>query len=210
MQEPVRMMNSYSGLLEEKCHGQLDEKAQRYLRFITESAQRMQKMIQDILNFSRVGREDIKLERVDCNQIAGEIIAEFEEIIAQKNARVVCGALPELEASPTLLRVLLQNLIGNALKFQDGSKTPEITIDALKNDGMWEFSIRDNGIGINPDFRDKVFAIFQRIHRKEDYPGTGIGLSTCKKFIELCGGTIGFESIHGEGSTFTFTLPAGE
>lgn len=207
MQEPVRMMNSFSTLLAEKCAGLLDEKGQKYLQFITDNAGRMQKMIQDILTFSRVGREEVKVEDVDCNEIAREVLAEFETIIAEKKARITCNDLPTLETSPTLLRVLLQNLIGNALKFQDGSKPPEIAITAEHKDALWRFSVKDNGIGIDPKFHDRLFTIFQRLHRKEDYPGTGIGLSTCKKFVQLCGGDIGFESVPGQGSVFSFTIP---
>jgi two-component system, sensor histidine kinase and response regulator len=208
MQEPVRMMNSYAGMLEEYCAQALNEKGARYLGFISSNAQRMQKMIQDILTFSRVGREEVKVEMVDSNAIAREILAEFEGIVAEKKAKIVRDNLPTLETSPTLLRVLLQNLVGNALKFQDGSRIPEITISAERKGNEWCFSVRDNGIGIDPNFNDRIFTIFQRLHRKEDYPGTGIGLSTCRKFIRLCGGDIGFKSTLGQGSTFYFTLPA--
>ncbi len=207
MQEPVRMMNSYGGLLEKNAVPLLDDKGKKYLTFIISNAQRMQKMIQDILTFSRIGREEVKVEMVDCNAIAREVLAEFETVIKEKNARTQCDSLPTLETSPTLMRVLLQNLLGNALKFQDGSKPPEITIMAERGQSFWRFTVSDNGIGIDPAFHHKIFAIFQRLHRKEDYPGTGIGLSTCKKFVELCGGTIGFESASGRGTTFFFTLP---
>lgn len=207
MQEPVRMMNSYGGLLEKNAVPLLDDKGKTYLTFIISNAQRMQKMIQDILTFSRIGREEVKVETVDCNAIAREVLAEFETIIKETNARTQYDSLPTLETSPTLMRVLLQNLVGNALKFQDGSKPPEITIMAERRKSFWRFTVTDNGIGIDPAFHHKIFAIFQRLHRKEDYPGTGIGLSTCKKFIELCGGTIGFEPASGRGTTFFFTLP---
>lgn len=208
MQEPARMMNSYAGLLENDYARLLDQDGQKYLRFISSNAQHLQKMIHDILTFSRVGREKPETERIDCNQVVREVLEEFEPVIEQKQASMVCGSLPVLESYPTLLRVLFQNLIGNALKFQDGRKTPEIKIHAEQAGDAWRFSIRDNGIGIDPKFYNKVFAIFQRIHRREEYPGTGIGLSTCKKFIELYGGRIWFESAPGEGTAFFFTLPA--
>ncbi len=207
MQEPVRMMNSYGGLLERNAVGLLDDKGKQYLGFIISNAQRMQKMIQDILTFSRIGREDVKTEKMDCNAIMREVLAEFETVIKDKQARVLYDSLPTLETSPTLMRVLLQNLLGNALKFQDGNKPPEVTIKAERRDMLWRFTVSDNGIGIDPAFHHKVFAIFQRLHRKEDYPGTGIGLSTCKKFVELCGGTIGFKSAPGQGTMFFFTVP---
>jgi two-component system, sensor histidine kinase and response regulator len=164
-------------------------------------------MIRDILSFSRVGREKITVERVDCNQSLRDVLAEFESVIDEKGAHIICGDLPVFDTSATLVRVLFQNLIGNALKFQDGSKPPEIEIQAERVGDMWKFAVRDNGIGIDPAFRDRLFTIFQRFHRKEDYPGTGIGLSTCRKFLQLCGGEIGFDSAPGQGTVFFFTLP---
>lgn len=210
MQEPVRMMNSYGGLLEEKCAGVLDAKGEKYLNFIISNAQRMQQMIQDILTFSRVGREEVPVEEVDCAEIAREVLGEFETIIAAKGAVVHCGDLPTVRTSPTLMRVLLQNLVGNALKFQDGRDPPRVVIEAQRAEDAWRFSVRDNGIGIAPQYHDRIFTIFQRLNRKEDYPGTGIGLSTCRKFIRLCGGDISFESAPGQGSVFVFTLPSGK
>lgn len=207
MQEPVRMLNSYAEILAEDYGTLLDDDGHKYLTFITSGAGRIQKMIQDILTFSRVGREEIRVERVDCNDVAGEVLVEFESMISKKGARVTCSNLPVLDINPTLIRVLFQNLIGNALKFQDGSKPPEISIVAEQQDGLWQFIVQDNGIGIDPVFQDKIFNIFQRFHRKEDYPGTGIGLSTCRKFIQLCGGDIGFESTPGLGTNFFFTVP---
>jgi two-component system, sensor histidine kinase and response regulator len=207
MQEPVRMMNSYAGMLEEESEGVLNDVSKKYLKFIIGNAGRMQKMIQDILAFSRIGREEVQIEKLDCNQIVQETVLEFEPIIQEKNARIIYGDLPVIEASPTLMRVLFQNLIGNALKFQSADRAPEVRIEATAQDGYWRFSVHDNGIGIDLQFNGRIFTIFQRLNRKEDYPGTGIGLSTCKKFIELCGGEISFESELGKGSTFFFTLP---
>jgi signal transduction histidine kinase len=207
LQEPVRMMNSFADLLGRDHADRLDETGQKYLRFIAESAHHMQKMIQDILTFSRVGREKLEMEEVDCDKIMREILQEFSSIVVQKKAAIICAPLPTVQSYTTLLRVLFQNLLGNALKFQDGKKAPEIRIEAVPQNGEWLFSIRDNGIGIDPNHADKVFAIFQRIHRKEEYPGTGIGLSTCKKFIELYGGKIWFESAFGRRTAFFFTLP---
>ena len=207
MQEPARMMNSYAGMLDEKYSAILDEKGRRYLRFITDNALHMQKMILDILAFSRVGREELKPETVDCNLIVKTVLTKFEAIMAEKKAKIACGSLPTIKTSPTLMHVLFQNLIGNALKFQDGSRAPEIDIRSEARDGLWQFSVQDNGIGINPDFHEKVFTIFQRLHRREDYPGTGIGLSTCRKFIEIYKGKIWFESMPDKGTCFFFTLP---
>jgi signal transduction histidine kinase len=207
MQEPVRMMHSFSGMLARSHAETLDETGQRYLRFITDNATQMQKMIGDILTFSRIGREAPEIETVDCAPICDEALAKFADVIESKGAKVTLGRLPTVETSPTLMRVLFQNLIGNGLKFQDGSRAPQIAIKAHREGAAWKFSIRDNGIGIDPAFHDKMFAIFQRHHRKEDYPGTGIGLCTCKKFLELYGGTISFTTIPGKGTMFTFTIP---
>jgi two-component system sensor histidine kinase/response regulator len=207
MQEPVRMMNSYAGLLAANYEDALDGRGQKYLKLIDENAKCMQKMIQDILVFSRVGREDIIIDTVDCNQIASEVLARLGGMISGRGACVRCSPLPVLRTSHTLIRVLFQNLIGNALKFQDGGKTPEVDIWAERQNDLWRFSVRDNGIGIDAGFRERVFTIFQRGHRKEDYPGTGIGLSTCRKFIRLYGGDIQFDSAPGQGSVFSFTLP---
>ena len=201
------MMNVYAGFLADEQAERLDENGKKHIGVIKRSAEHMRKMIADILAFSRVGREAPRLEKLDCNQIVQEVLAEFEAIVAQKKALIICDPLPALEGCQTLMRVLFQNLIGNALKFQDGAQPPEIRIHAEPTDKEWLFAIKDNGIGIDPAFNDKVFAIFQRIHRKEEYPGTGIGLSTCKKFVEFCGGKIWFESALGKGSVFSFTIP---
>lgn len=219
MQEPVRNMNIFAGLLAEDAKDQLDASAQDYVRYIGENAARMQKMIRDILSFSRIGREELVFEEVDSQKMFDEVVREFADSIVKKQARITTDGLPVLQTSPTLLRVLLQNLIGNALKFQDGSAPPEIRVtcrhergqergqDRGQDRGMWCFDIADNGIGIDPVFSNRIFTIFQRLHREEDYPGTGIGLSTCRKFARLCGGDITFTSQPGHGSVFTFTLP---
>ncbi len=207
MQEPVRMMNTYAGFLAEDAMDRLDEPSRDYVRYIRENAVRMQKMIRDILNFSRVGREEIRFESVDCQVILNEVLEEFADVVARKQAQITASVLPTIETSPTLIRVLLQNLIGNALKFQDGKTLPRIDITARPQGTMWRFDIMDNGIGIDPAFAGRIFTIFQRLHREDDFPGTGIGLSTCRKFTRLCGGDVTFASKPGEGSTFTFTLP---
>jgi two-component system, sensor histidine kinase and response regulator len=208
MQEPVRMMNTYAGFLEQDAAEQLDDNNRRYVTYIRDNAVRMQKMIRDILIFSRVGREEVRTEKVDCNQVLAETLREFEDIVTEKQAVVTAGPLPMMQTSATLVRILFQNLIGNALKFQKGGVPPEIGICAQASGSMWRFEVKDNGIGIDPAFSDRVFTIFQRLHRAEEYPGTGIGLSTCKKFLRLVGGDITFTSRPGEGTTFVFTLPA--
>lgn len=207
LQEPVRMMSVYAGILRSQYTASLDTTAQSYLGIIESNSQRMRQMIVDILTFSRVGREEVKLEEIDCNQVISDVLAEFKDVIAEKQALVFCDPLPTLRGGLTLMRILFQNLIGNALKFQNGLEPPEIYIGVEREDDKWRFSVRDNGIGIDPTFKDHVFTIFQRVHPKEKYPGTGIGLSTCKKFIELFDGEIWFESTMGKGSVFFFTIP---
>jgi len=207
LQEPVRMMNAYAGLLAEGVAGQLDEACQGYAEYIRDNAIRVQTMIRDILNFSRVGREEVKLEAVDCQAVFDALVPDFADVIAEKQAAISGEGLPVVQTSPTLMRVLLQNLIGNALKFQDGSRTPVITVSAQKEGKIWRFEVADNGIGIDPVFHERIFQVFQRLHSFDDYIGTGIGLSTCRKFVRLCGGDITLRSKPGEGSVFTFTLP---
>ncbi|MBV8061511.1 MAG: response regulator [Alphaproteobacteria bacterium] len=207
LQEPVRMMNIYAGMLAADDINAFDEDSKKYLGVIQRNAEQMRKMIADILAFSRIGREELKIEIIDCNLLVQDILSKLETTIANKKANISCGNLPTLATSQTLLHILFQNIIGNALKFHDGSRPPEITIQGKADGKNWLFSVKDNGIGIDPQFSDKVFAIFQRIHRKEDYSGTGIGLSTCKKFVELCGGSIWYESTPGQGTTFFFTIP---
>ncbi len=207
MQEPVRMMNAYAGLLAEGVAGQLDETALGYAEYIRDNAVRVQTMIRDILGFSRIGREEVKLESVDCQKVFDGLLPDFADVIAEKRAIVTAVDLPVVKTSPTLMRVLLQNLIGNALKFQDGRRTPEITVSARKEGKVWRFDVADNGIGIDPVFHERIFQVFQRLHSFDDYIGTGIGLSTCRKFVRLCGGDINVRSKPGEGSVFSFTLP---
>jgi signal transduction histidine kinase len=199
MQEPARMMSCYAELVAEQYRQTIDGKGQKYLTFIVDNARHMQKMIVDILDFSRAGREQLQIEPVDSGRILRDVLKEFEAPIADKKARVICDEMPTVNCSATMLHVLFQNLIGNALKFQNGSQTPEITITATPTDNEWRFSVRDNGIGIDPAFGDRVFAIFQRIHRREEYPG--------KKLVQLYGGKIWFDSAPDQGTTFTFTIP---
>ena len=215
MQEPARMMHAFAGILAEEAAGQLDEANMTHVRYIRDNAVRMQTMIRDILGFSRIGREEVKLESVDVQAVLDDLMPDFQDVISEKQAVINAGALPVVETSPTLMRILLQNLIGNALKFQDGTRRPEITITAMRetrgrgaNGPMWRFDVTDNGIGIDPVFHERIFQIFQRLHSFDDYVGTGIGLSTCRKFLRLCGGDITVRSKPGEGSTFSFTLPA--
>jgi signal transduction histidine kinase len=209
MHEPVRMMSTYSSLLEDGYAGGLDARGSKYLGFVRQNARRLQDMIEQILSFSRIGREEVEIDTVDCNAVVAKVREELASAIEETGATIDCGELPVIRQSPVLLHTLFENLIGNAMKFRHPDRAPNIRSAAARTDtpGEWEFTVRDNGIGIEQQFRDRVFTIFQRIHRKEDYPGTAMSLSVCKKFIELCGGSIDFTSTPGEGTTFRFTLP---
>lgn len=211
MHEPVRMINTYCALFQEDFAADLPENGRKYLSFIIQSSHRLQTMIEQIITFCRIGREVIQLEDVDCNQVARGILEELGATIQQSKAQVVCKPLPTIRANRTMVQLVLQNLIDNALKFQPPRQAPFVTIaaarSALRDRPAWQISVQDNGIGIDPQSRDRVFSIFQRIHRKEDYPGAAIGLSICKKFVELCGGALNYHSVPGEGTTFYLALP---
>jgi len=210
LQEPVRMMNLYASFLAEAESVQADDEALRYIGKIRDSAEHMRRMISDILTFSQIGREPVETEVVDCNAVLQSVLAEFADTIIRTSATVNAGPLPVLISSRTLVHSLLHNLIGNALKFQDGRRPPQVDISAIRDGQTWRFLIRDNGIGMDESHTEQVFTLFRRLNRKEDYPGTGIGLAICRKFVRMAGGDIGFTSRPGEGTLFFFTLPAKE
>ncbi len=207
MQEPVRMMSLYAEMLMEDAGPRLDEADRRHVDFIVRNSRVIKSMIGDILTFSRVGRDPIPFQPVDTAAILRDVLLELEPEIAGKHARITFSGLPTLRTNPTLVRLLFQNLVGNALKFQPGRQTPEIAVRATEADRGWRFEVRDNGIGIDERYRDEVFAIFRRLHTRDEFPGNGIGLSTCRKFLTLVGGAIDFTSTPGQGSTFVFTIP---
>ncbi|MBD3216438.1 MAG: PAS domain S-box protein [Candidatus Lokiarchaeota archaeon] len=206
LQEPLRMVASYTQLLAERYEGQIDEKADKYIRYAMEGSSRMQRLINDLLAFSRVGTRAEPLKLTDCNQIVCEALQGLEKSITETDAEVVVGDLPQVMADRTQLGQVFQNLIGNAIKFR--SKTePRVEITSRRNEDMWEFIVADNGIGIDPRFFDRIFIIFQRLHGHGEYHGSGIGLSIVKKVIERHSGRIRIESEPGKGARFIFTLP---
>jgi PAS domain S-box-containing protein len=207
LQEPLRMMSSYSQLLERRYQGKLDADADVFIGFITDGAQRMQTLISDLLAYSRVGRRDQPSVRVDMTVALGRALGALAPAVEAADARITHDPLPAVLGPESLIVQLFQNLIGNAVKFR-GPDPPRIHIGAARGTGEWVFSVRDNGIGIAPQYRDRIFLIFQRLHGRDQYPGTGIGLSLCKKIVELWGGRIWVESEPGTGSTFFFTVPA--
>lgn len=207
LQEPLRTVVSFIELLEDETGDALGESAQTYLKFISESSQRMQKLIHGLLEFSRLGNERT-LSEVDCNDLAKAVVQDLSSAIKTANAEVNIGKLPSLKASELELQLMLQNLISNAIKFRKPEQAPVISITADRSDQHWVFHVADNGIGIAPQHQDKVFSIFQRLHTQEAYSGTGIGLAHCKKIAGLHGGTVWFDSEPGQGSTFHFSISA--
>lgn len=206
LQEPLRMVTSFLTQLQKKYDKQLDEKAQQYIYFATDGAIRMRQIILDLLEYSRVGRMDYKIENVNLNELITDVISLNSTSIKESGAKVNFGNLPVIEAAKIPLQRLFSNLIGNSLKYKKEGEKPVIEISAKELDSFWEFQVKDNGIGINKNFRDRIFVIFQRLHAKDEYTGTGIGLAICKKIAENHGGNIWVESEPGKGSTFHLTI----
>jgi len=207
LQEPLRIMASYSELLNKRYKNKLDADADDFIKYIVESARHMQKLITDILAYSRIGRIDAVVSEVDFNSVLGRVISSMNLEIERNKAVITYDELPTLTVNESSIVQLFQNLIGNAMKFR-GEQPPQIHISVKKQGAEWQFCVRDNGIGIEEKFKEKIFQIFQRLHGREKYPGTGIGLSICKKIVETHGGRIWVESELSKGSTFYFTIPA--
>ena len=205
LQEPLRKVVGFTSLLARRYQGRLDAEADEFIGFIVQAAARMQDLIQDLLTYSRVGRSN-EMALIDCEQVVNEAIANLQVEIESSTAQITRDPLPTLTANERELLQLFQNLVGNALKFR-GDRLPEIHISARRQGDEWVFHVRDNGIGLDPQFADRIFLMFQRLHRKDEYAGTGIGLTICKKVVEHHGGHIWVESAPGEGASFFFTLP---
>jgi signal transduction histidine kinase len=208
LQEPLRMVAAYTQLLAERYRGKLDENADKFIGYASEGALRMQSLIQDLLAFSRVGRNGSG--RVDCNAVMEEVLVSLGSAIQESGAVITHAALPEVWANRTQMAQVFQNLVGNAIKFR-GKEPPAITVQAEKAGQHWLFSVGDNGIGIAPEYAENIFVVFQRLHSRAEYPGNGIGLAICKKIIERNGGKIWVEAQSGHGSghgsVFKFTMP---
>ncbi|HEY4335394.1 MAG TPA: ATP-binding protein [Puia sp.] len=205
LQEPLRMVSSFLQLLQKRYNGQLDGKANQYIHYAVDGAERMKALIMDLLEYSRVGAGKESFTPVDTAVVIREVGEIFHEKIISARAQVEIGTLPVVTGDKVQLTQLFQNLLSNALKYQS-DKPPVIRIGAREEAGCWQFSVADNGIGIDPQFFDKIFIIFQRLHNKTDYSGTGIGLAICKKIVERHGGRIWVESLPLQGSTFYFTI----
>jgi len=206
LQEPLRMVTSYVQLLARRYKGKLDSDADEFIGFAQDGATRMWSLINDLLTYSRVGMRDNQLEPTDCEKVLSLSLNNLEVAIQENRALVTHDALPTVMADRPQWIQLFQNLIENAIKFR-GKEPPRVHVSASRNGNGWIFSVRDNGIGIAPEYSKRIFTIFQRLHGREEYPGTGIGLALCQKIVERHGGHIWVESQVGEGATFYFTLP---
>ncbi len=207
LQEPLRMVASYTQLLAKRYRGRLDRDADEFIDFAVDGARRMQDLIQDLLAYSRVGSRGKVFQPTNTNRIFERATENLGAQISEQHATVTSGPLPEVMGDDTQLAQLFQNLISNAIKFH-GNEPPRVHLAARRQDSNWLFSVADNGIGIDPAYTDRIFVIFQRLHTREEYAGTGIGLAICRKIVERHGGRIWVESERGKGSTFFFTIPA--
>ena len=210
LQEPLRMVTSFAQLLAKQYKGRLGPDADEYIGFMIEGATRMSALINDLLDYSRVHSRVTPFEPVDVDDAIDKVISNLKVRIAERGAEVSRGEMPVVLADRIQIIRLIQNLVSNAIKFCPKERNPEIRIDALRDGAQWIFSVRDNGIGINRKYADKIFEIFKRLHTREEYPGTGIGLAICRRIVERHGGKIWVECGEGNGSTFSFTLPVYE
>lgn len=206
LRQPIRKIKMCTEYLAEDYQQCFDEQAEEYLRYITKSADRMYLLIDDLLSYSRVGRQEISSVPVDLETVIRDALEDLSLTIEEKQATIDYQSLPTIRGNLREIRQLFQNLIGNSLKFT-GDRSPEIIIKAVPREDDWLISITDNGIGIEPQFSDKIFQMFQRLHNSSEYEGTGIGLAICHKVVNSHGGEIWVESQFGEGATFYFTLP---
>jgi light-regulated signal transduction histidine kinase (bacteriophytochrome) len=211
LQEPLRKVASFCQLLEKRYGDKLDERGTEYIGFAVDGAKRMQVLINDLLTFSRVGRLNATETNVDLGATLDDALGNLATAIDESGAQVDRPQLPAVTGDPTLLTMLWQNLIGNAVKFRREGVPPKIVVECEEGTddraGSWLFTLSDNGIGIPEEFVDKVFVIFQRLHGRDVYTGTGIGLALCKKIVEHHGGSIWIDTTYTEGTRFRFTLP---
>ncbi len=207
LQEPLRKVSSFCQLLAQQYQGRLDGEADQYIGYVVDGAHRMQQLIDGLLTYSRIGRTGEEMTDVDCNEVMRRVRLDLAAAIEETGAQVVADDLPTVRGEPLPLVQLFENLVGNALKFR-GREPPRVEVSAAREDGEWQFTVADNGIGIEPQYADRIFAVFQRLHSRDEYPGTGIGLAICKKIVETHGGKIWLSSQPGQGTRFCWTIPA--
>lgn len=206
LKEPLRMINAFVQLLEKKYVQQLDDTAKKYIHFATDASQRMTQLINELLDYSRIGKEDSAYEEVDLNQLVKHVLQLNGAYIEAQKANIIIHPLPAVRAMRIPLRMLFNNLIINALKYHKAGLAPRIEISASEQNQCWQFIIKDNGIGIAKEYQQQIFQMFRRLHQAKTYGGVGMGLAICKKIVEQHGGTIWVESEEGSGSTFCFTI----
>ena len=209
LQEPLRMMGSYLQALQGRLGDRLDPQSQSFIDLSLDASRRMQQLIDGLLAYSRVGTQGKEFQAVDAGAVMDQAVANLQAAIERQGAEVTRDELPTITADPTLMAQLFQNLIGNAVKFRS-DEPPRVHVSCKESGREWTFSVRDNGIGIDPKHADRIFDIFERLNAREKYPGTGIGLAICKRVVERHGGRIWCESAPGRGTTFHFTIPRGE
>jgi len=207
LQEPLRKVSGFTQLLERRYGAGLDDRAKEYIWYANDGARRMQDLINDLLAFSRVGRTTEAFEDVDLAAVTEEVLAVFADRVEAEDATVNVGPLPTVRGDRRLLGQVMQNLVGNALKFRRPEEPPEVDVSCTDEDGMYTITVADNGIGIAPEYADQIFTIFKRLHVKTDYEGTGIGLALAKKVVEFHGGRIWLDASRSPGATFRFSLP---
>jgi PAS domain S-box-containing protein len=210
LQEPLRNVAIYSQLLKKRAGSSLGEESEQFLSYIVEGAQRMGNLISDLLAYTQAGILDVqRIEPVEAESVLDQVVSNLSQVIAEARAEIRHKPLPALAVKEAHLQQLLQNLIGNAIKYRRDDAAPCIEVSAVRADGFWQLSVQDNGIGIPPQFHEKVFGIFKRLHPNSGkYSGTGIGLAICQRIVERYGGRIWLESGVGLGTTFHFTLPS--
>ena len=206
LQEPLRMVTSFLQLLQKRYKGQLDDDADKFINYAVDGSERMRQLISDLLTFSRVGKNVNQFQLIDCRAVLDRVLLNLKMAIEDAGAEVTYDSPPTVLADEIQLVQLFQNLTGNAIKFR-GKEPPKVHISITRQNSDWLFSIRDNGIGIEPQYADRIFVIFQKLHTKSKYSGTGIGLAICKKIVENHGGRIWLQSVPDRGSVFSFTLP---
>ena len=209
LQEPLRVVGSYVQLLARRYEGQLDDRADRYITRSVAAVERMRTLINDLLAYSRVGTRGRDMVPTKTANVLNHVLEGLAVTIRETAAEITWDPLPTVRADATQLGQLLQNLLGNALKYR-GERPPRIHIAVQRQGERWQFAVRDNGIGIDPEYAERIFLVFQRLHTRDEYPGTGIGLAICQKIVERHGGQLLVESQVGQGATFSFTLPAVE
>ncbi len=208
LQAPLRSIVGFGQLLRKDYHGRLDQDADTYIDFMVKSANQMQSLIRGLLEFSRIGRGPSGHATADCERVLAEVLERLDALVRERGAEVTHEPLPVLACAPVELGQLLQNLIGNALKFQAPGVQPRVHLSAQRDGADWRIGVRDNGIGIDPKYQERIFQMFQRLHTADRYEGTGIGLAICRKIVQRHGGTLWVESVSGQGACFRFTLPA--